>query len=43
LDDHDDEVEEARWMPLAQAAEALSYEGERTMAARALSQITSDG
>jgi 8-oxo-dGTP pyrophosphatase MutT (NUDIX family) len=41
--DHDDEVEEARWMPLAQAATALSYEGERTMAARALSQITSDG
>ena len=41
--DHDDEVEEARWMPLAQAATALSYEGERTMAARALSQISSDG
>jgi 8-oxo-dGTP pyrophosphatase MutT (NUDIX family) len=41
--DHDDEVEEARWMPLAEAATALSYEGERTMAARALSKISSDG
>jgi 8-oxo-dGTP pyrophosphatase MutT (NUDIX family) len=42
LADHDDEVEEARWMPLAEAAQALSYEGERAMAARALSQISSD-
>ena len=42
LADHDDEVEDARWMPLAEAATALSYEGERAMAARALSQITSD-
>jgi 8-oxo-dGTP pyrophosphatase MutT (NUDIX family) len=41
--DHDDEVEVARWMPLAEAATALSYDGERTMAARALSQITADG
>jgi 8-oxo-dGTP pyrophosphatase MutT (NUDIX family) len=41
--DHDDEVEEARWMPLAEAAVKLSYDGERTMAARALSQISSDG
>ncbi|HMJ32685.1 MAG TPA: NUDIX hydrolase [Baekduia sp.] len=41
--DHDDEVEEARWMPLAEAATRLSYDGERTMAARALSQISSDG
>jgi 8-oxo-dGTP pyrophosphatase MutT (NUDIX family) len=41
--DHDDEVEEARWMPLAEAATALSYDGERTMAARALSRISSDG
>jgi 8-oxo-dGTP pyrophosphatase MutT (NUDIX family) len=42
LDDHDDEVEEARWMPLAEAVEALSYDGEREMAARALSAIASD-
>lgn len=42
LDDHDDEVEEARWMPLAEAAQALTYAGEREMAARALSAIASD-
>lgn len=42
LDDHDDEVEEARWMPLEEAAHALSYEGEREMAARALSAIGRD-
>jgi 8-oxo-dGTP pyrophosphatase MutT (NUDIX family) len=41
--DHDHEVEQARWMPLAEAAERLSYEGERQMAARALSRISSDG
>jgi 8-oxo-dGTP pyrophosphatase MutT (NUDIX family) len=41
--DHDHEVEHARWMPLAEAAEALTYEGEREMAARALSRISSDG
>ena len=27
--DHDDEVEEVRWMPLAEACTALTYEGER--------------
>ena len=37
--DHDHEVEEARWMPLAEAARALSYRGEREMAARALSVV----
>jgi 8-oxo-dGTP pyrophosphatase MutT (NUDIX family) len=41
--DHDHEVEEARWMPLSEAAEALTYDGEREMARRALSQISSDG
>jgi 8-oxo-dGTP pyrophosphatase MutT (NUDIX family) len=41
--DHDHEVEQARWMPLAEAAQALSYEGEREMASRALSRISSDG
>jgi 8-oxo-dGTP pyrophosphatase MutT (NUDIX family) len=41
--DHDHEVEQARWMPLAEAARALTYEGEREMAARALSRITTDG
>jgi 8-oxo-dGTP pyrophosphatase MutT (NUDIX family) len=33
--DHDDEVEDARWMELAQAQQALTYEGEREMVARA--------
>ena len=33
--DHDHEVEEARWMPAAQAARALSYAGDREMVARA--------
>ena len=42
LDDHDDEVEEARWIPLEEATQALSYDGEREMAARALSAIASD-
>lgn len=35
LDDHDDEVEEARWMPLAQAAVELTYPGEREVVSRA--------
>ena len=30
-DDHDHEVEEARWIPLAEAATALSYPGERAL------------
>lgn len=42
LEDHDDEVEVARWMPLEEAAQALSYEGEREMAVRALSAIGRD-
>jgi 8-oxo-dGTP pyrophosphatase MutT (NUDIX family) len=40
--DHDDEVEEARWMDLAEAARALTYDGERSMAARALSATARD-
>jgi 8-oxo-dGTP pyrophosphatase MutT (NUDIX family) len=43
VEDHDHEVERASWMPLAEAAERLTYEGERAMAARALSLISSDG
>jgi 8-oxo-dGTP pyrophosphatase MutT (NUDIX family) len=42
LADHDHEIEEARWMPLEEAAEALSYEGERSIVSRAMSRITSD-
>jgi 8-oxo-dGTP pyrophosphatase MutT (NUDIX family) len=34
--DHDDEVEEARWMGLAEARRALTYEGEREIVGRAL-------
>jgi 8-oxo-dGTP pyrophosphatase MutT (NUDIX family) len=37
--EHDHEVEEARWMPLTEAATALTYKGERDMAARALERL----
>ena len=40
--DHDHEVEEARWMPLAEATRALTYPGEREVAARALSHAAAD-
>jgi len=36
--DHDHEVEEARWVDLAEAATTLTYTGEREMARRALAQ-----
>jgi 8-oxo-dGTP pyrophosphatase MutT (NUDIX family) len=39
-DDHDHEVENARWMPLADALTALSYPGERALIERALSKST---
>ncbi len=42
LADHDHEIEEARWMPLEEAARALSYEGERAIVSRALSRIARD-
>jgi 8-oxo-dGTP pyrophosphatase MutT (NUDIX family) len=42
LADHDHEIEDARWMPLAEAAEALTYEGEREMVVRALSRYAPD-
>jgi 8-oxo-dGTP pyrophosphatase MutT (NUDIX family) len=38
VEDHDFEVEQARWMALEDAARELSYAGEREMAARALSR-----
>jgi ADP-ribose pyrophosphatase YjhB (NUDIX family) len=41
-DDHDQEIEDARWMPLAEAAENLTHPGEREMAARALSSVQAD-
>jgi 8-oxo-dGTP pyrophosphatase MutT (NUDIX family) len=37
--EHDHEVENARWMDLAEAANALTYRGEREMAARALRRL----
>ena len=36
MEDHDDEVESAGWIPLSQAPELLSYKGEREMAEKAL-------
>ncbi|MEA2311342.1 MAG: hypothetical protein QOE28_1310 [Solirubrobacteraceae bacterium] len=36
-EDHDHEVEEARWIPLDEARTALSYPGERELIVRALS------
>jgi 8-oxo-dGTP pyrophosphatase MutT (NUDIX family) len=38
VSEHDSEVQDARWMALEQAARELTYEGEREMAARALSR-----
>ncbi len=40
--DHDHEIEDARWMPLEAAADALSYEGEREIVRHALSRLRAD-
>ncbi len=40
--DHDHEIEDAHWIPLEEAATALSFEGERDMVARALSRLRGD-
>jgi 8-oxo-dGTP pyrophosphatase MutT (NUDIX family) len=42
LADHDDEIEEARWMPLEDAVRELTHPGEREMVAKALSRVASD-
>jgi 8-oxo-dGTP pyrophosphatase MutT (NUDIX family) len=42
LEDHDQEIEDARWMALEEAAEALTYPGEREIVRRALSRLSSD-
>ena len=42
LADHDHEIEEARWMPLQQAARELTYAGERQMVSRAISRTAPD-
>jgi 8-oxo-dGTP diphosphatase len=39
---HDHEIEAVRWMPLEEAAHALTYEGEREMVQRALSRFARD-
>jgi 8-oxo-dGTP pyrophosphatase MutT (NUDIX family) len=36
--DHDHEVEDAHWIPAGEAAERLTYDGEREMVRRALSR-----
>lgn len=41
--DHDHEVETARWMALEEAAEVLTYSGEREMVRRALSRMRASG
>ena len=38
VEDHDDEVESAEWIDLKEAAERLSYKGEREMARKALDE-----
>jgi 8-oxo-dGTP pyrophosphatase MutT (NUDIX family) len=38
--EHEHEVDEVRWLPLAEAPTALAYKGEREMAARALEALT---
>ena len=40
--DHDHEIEEARWVPIREAAAQLSYPGERVIAQRALSRYAQD-
>jgi 8-oxo-dGTP pyrophosphatase MutT (NUDIX family) len=42
LADHDHEIEDARWMPLEEAARALTYPGEQEIARRALSRLSQD-
>ena len=39
LEDHDHEVEEALWIPLAEAPERLAYKSEKEIAATALSRV----
>jgi 8-oxo-dGTP pyrophosphatase MutT (NUDIX family) len=39
VEDHDGEVEDARWLALEDAARSLTYEGEREMVGRALSRM----
>ena len=43
LADHDSEVEDARWVSLAEAEATLSYDGEREMVQRALTRAGASG
>jgi 8-oxo-dGTP pyrophosphatase MutT (NUDIX family) len=40
--DHDDEIERASWMPLEEAAHALTYRGEREMVQRAIARLSGE-
>ncbi|HEX4188438.1 MAG TPA: NUDIX hydrolase [Solirubrobacteraceae bacterium] len=42
-EDHDDEVEEARWMPLGEAEQKLTYPAEREMVTRARERLEEAG
>ena len=42
FEEHDDEVVEAKWIPLADAASELSFPGEREMVAKALARRAGD-
>ena len=42
-EDHDDEVEEARWIPLSEAQSKLSHAAEREMVARAVTILDDPG
>jgi 8-oxo-dGTP pyrophosphatase MutT (NUDIX family) len=41
-DDHDQEVDDARWILLEEALTALTYPGERRLIARAMSKLAPD-
>jgi 8-oxo-dGTP pyrophosphatase MutT (NUDIX family) len=43
ITDHDDEVEEARWIPLTEAQTALTYPTEREMVERTLAYLEQNG
>jgi len=43
VDDHDHEVEHARWIPAKEAVEALTYAGERDMVREAMSRLERAG
>ncbi len=40
--DHDDEVEEVRWIPLEEAQTALSHDAEREMVALAVAYLAKE-